>query len=153
MPCGFLPERSPALCRREPLRPLEGAAARGTARSAPGPPEMPGGTLRLSFAPAAVRLLRKRLDPGLELQQSHAVDTIVMAAERVQFLHVCPQTSSAHFLLPSPHLPQKQALLLASLPHHLALMGSRLLRVVRRDTSIVFLAPQSPQWGRAGKVL
>lgn len=101
------------------------------------------------FAPAAVRLLRKRLDPGLELQQSHAGDTLVMAAERVQFLHVCPQTSSAHFLLPSPH---PQALPLASLPHHPALMGgSGLLRVLRRDTSIKCSRPSKPAVGKSWK--
>lgn len=80
--CGFPPER----CRaRNPgercLRPLEGDAARGTARPARVRPEAlqsrtSHDILKISpFVPAAARPLGKRLNPGLELQKSHVLGT------------------------------------------------------------------------------
>lgn len=87
----------------------------------------PRGTLKVSpFAPAAARTLGKMLSPGLELQKSHILGTAVTAAERVQFLHVCPSDLLCA-LLPAflpPACSQTQALLLTSLPPRLVLMGA-----------------------------
>lgn len=123
--CAFPPECGRSLHPRERrrLRPLEGAAVRGTARSAPEPPEDTAvldaqrhvETLS-SFAAAAARPVRKRLGPGLELQKSHILgrrEGAIPARLSSDFLCSLPPAVPAH---------------LTSLPHLALIWGSRLRR-------------------------